>query len=241
MLNTVEDRATDRSVQHRSFTVADLEMREDTSSGVIRFEGVASVVGTPYSVRDHLGEFTETMNAGAFHRTIRQKADVRMLKNHNSDFVFARTKSGTLELADDPHLRASAPSLDPANPQVQTLRSELARGDVDQMSIGFRVKDDVWNDDYTERTIKEIELIEVSVVTFPASPTTSAGLRSIDELMTMITDFDNVDEAQIVRAINMLQAMLSTEEVDQAIAARDLADRDRLARKIADRPALVCV
>ena len=106
-MKTLEDRATDRSIQQRSFTVADLEMREE-SNGAIRFEGVASVVGTPYSVRDIMGEFSETMNKGAFHRTLRQKDDVRMLKNHNSDFVFARTKSGTLELADDPHLRASA-------------------------------------------------------------------------------------------------------------------------------------
>jgi HK97 family phage prohead protease len=162
------------------------------------------------------------------------------LKNHNSDFVFARTKSDTLELSDDPHLRASAPSLDPSNPQVQTLRSELARGDVDQMSIGFRVKDDAWNNDYTERTIKEIELIEVSVVTFPASPTTSAGLRSLDDLMASLTDFDNIDESQILRAIALLNELLPHPEIDP-ITARDIADRDRLARKIADRPPLVCV
>jgi HK97 family phage prohead protease len=236
-MENISDRAADNGVLHRSFTVADLEMREDNRTGAVRFEGVASVVGTPYSVRDVFGEFEETMNAGAFHRTIRQKSDVRMLKNHNADFVFARTKSGTLELADDPHLRASAPSLDPSNPQVQTLRSELARGDVDQMSIGFRVKDDEWSDDFTQRTIKEIELIEVSVVTFPASPTTSAGLRSLDDLMLMLTDFDNVDEAQVRRALVALTAMLPAEEIDPAIVARDLADRDRLARKLAERPA----
>jgi HK97 family phage prohead protease len=177
------------------------------------------------------------MNKGAFHRTLRQKADVRMLKNHNSDFVFARTKSGTLELSDDPHLRASAPSLDPSNPQVQTLRSELARGDVDQMSIGFRVKDDEWSSDYTERTIKEIELIEVSVVTFPASPTTSAGLRSLDDLMVMLQDFDNIDEGQIRRAIAVLTEQLPHPEIDP-ILARDIADRDRLARILAGRPAV---
>ena len=200
-MKTLEDRATDRTIQHRSFTV--------------------------YSVRDMMGEFSETMNKGAFHRTLRQKDDVRMLKNHNSDFVFARTKSGTLELADDPHLRASAPSLDPANPQVQTLRSEL------------RVKDDEWNSDYTERTIKERELIEVSVVTFPASPTTSAGLRSLDDLMASLTDFDNIDESQILRAIALLNELLPAPEFDP-ITARDIADRDRLERKLADRPA-VCV
>lgn len=233
----ISDRAkVDREV--RSFTVDDIEMRE-ADDGAVRFEGVASVVGTPYSVRDMFGEYAETIAEGAFHRTVRQKSDVRLLKNHNSDFVFARTKSGTLSLADDPHLRASAPSLDPSNPQVQTLRSELARGDVDQMSIGFRVKNQEWSEDYTERTIREIELFEVSVVTFPASPTTSAGLRSLDEFMSIMRDVDATED-DLRRAIASLTEMLPAVEVDEIdpdIIARDLADRDRLARKIANRPA----
>jgi uncharacterized protein len=235
MMKTIEDRAAVGGQEIRDFTVEDLEMRE-ASDGAVRFEGVASVVGTPYTVRDMFGEFEETIAKGAFHRTIRQKADVRMLKNHNSDFVFARTKSGTLELNDDLHLRASAPSLDPSNPQVQTLRSELDRRDIDQMSIGMRVKDDVWSDDYSERTIKEIELVEVSVVTFPASPTTSAGLRSLDEFMAILTDFD-ASEDDLKRAIDALTSRLPQPEIDPTILARDLADRDRLERLIASRPA----
>lgn len=237
-MRDISDRATAVAREIRAFTVDDIEMRE-ADDGVIRFEGVASVVGTPYSVRDMFGEYAETIAEGAFHRTIRQKADVRMLKNHNTDHVFARTKSGTLSLTDDPHLRASAPSLDPSNPQVQTLRSELGRGDVDQMSIGFRVKDQEWSEDYTERTIREIELFEVSVVTFPASPTTSAGLRSLDEFMSMLTAED-ADEDDLRRAIAKLTELLpvpEVETVDPAILARDIADRDRLARKIAERPA----
>ncbi len=238
MLRSIEDRAavTDREV--RDFTVADLEMREDSTTGTIRFEGVASVVNTPYPVRDMFGEFVETIAEGAFHRTIRQRPDVRMLKNHNTDHVFARTKSGTLALADDPHLRATAPSLDQANPQVQTLRSELDRGDVDQMSIGFRVKDQEWSEDYTERTIREIELFEVSVVTFPASPTTSAGLRSLDEFITMLTEFD-ADEDDLRRAIAALTERLPVDEIDPTILARDLADRDRFDRLIRNLPPLV--
>lgn len=235
-LNTPEDRGTAVDREFRTVTIDDLETRE-TADGLLRFEGVASVVDAPYTVRDMLGEYQETIAKGAFHRTIRQKrADVRLLKNHNSDFVFARTKSGTLELADDPHLRGVAPALDPSNPQVQTLRSELGRGDVDQMSIGFRVKDQEWSPDYTERTIREIELFEVSIVTFPANPATSAGLRSFDELLPLLTDID-ADEADIRRAIEALQAKLPAPLIDEAIAARDRADLERLERKIAERPA----
>ena len=237
-MTDITDRGLSVAREVRAFTVDDLEMRESSDDGTIKFEGVASVTSTPYGVRDQFGEYQETIAEGAFHRTIRQKADVRLLKNHNSDNVFARTKSGTLELRDDPHLRAFAPSLDISNPMVQTLRSELSRGDIDQMSIGFRVKDQEWSSDYTERTIKEIELFEVSVVTFPASPTTSAGLRSLDEFMSLLTNFD-ADPDDLRRAIAALSALIPVEEIDPAILARDIADRDRLERKIADRPSLV--
>lgn len=202
----VSARATRGATELRSFTVDDLEMR-DSADGNVRFTGVASVVDVAYTVRDRFGEFAETIAPGAFNRTIKQRSDTRLLKNHNPDFVFARTKSGTMTLTADPHLRVDAPSLDPANPQVQTLRSELGRGDVDQMSIGMIVRDDVWNDDYTERTVREIELPETSIVTFAASPTTQAAIRSLDELMATIDDAD-MDEADLRRAIEHFTALL---------------------------------
>lgn len=221
----ISDRATRDKAEIRSFTVDDLEMRE--SKGAITFEGIASVVDAPYGVRDQFGEYTETIHPGAFHRTLEQRDDIRLLKNHDPSAVFARTKSGTLQLFDDPHLRALAPSLDPSNPAVQTLRSELKRGDIDQMSIGFRVKDQEWSDDYTERTIKEVVLQEVSIVAFPASPTTSASVRSLDELVLTFLG-DDVDPDEIRRAIAMLEGRLPSD--DQFTPRAALAEL--LARKI---------
>jgi HK97 family phage prohead protease len=179
MLRDIADRAT-RPLENRDFPTA-WEIRAADDDGRVTFDGIASVVDTPYMVRDMFGEFTETISRGAFNRTLKQKADVRLLVNHEG-VPLARTKSGTLRLSADPNLRAVS-ELDPKNPDVQRVQSAVGRGDLDQMSIGMRVKDQEWNEDYTERMIREIELFDVSVVTFPASPTTSAGLRSIDELV----------------------------------------------------------
>ena len=204
----VNDRRTRTGGQEiRTYTIDDLEMRD--GGGAITFDGVASVVGVGYAVRDKFGEFEEEINKGAFHRTIAQRSDVRLLKNHDASNVFARTKSGTMTLSDDPHLRAHAPSLDPSNPAVQILRSELKRGDIDQMSIGMRVLDDEWNADMTHRTIKEISLAEVSIVAFPASPTTSATVRSLDTFMTEILAND-VDPDELRRAIDSLTRSLKS-------------------------------
>lgn len=200
----VSDRAGRNVAEIRSFTIDDLEMRDEGK--LISFEGVASVVDVPYSVRDQFGEYTETISPGAFKRTIGIDSDVRLLKNHDPSAVFARTKSGTLSLRADPHLRALAPSLDPANPAVQMLRSELKRGDIDQMSIGFRAKEQEWSEDYSERTITEIALQEVSIVAFPASPTTSASVRSITEQVLALDE--DVDPDELRRAIAILQGRL---------------------------------
>ena len=189
----------------RAFTSADLNFR-DTAGGGFTFDGIASVTNTAYQVRDQWGDYAETIAAGAFSKTLKEKADVRLLINHEGT-PLARTKSGTLKLSAAPDLRAVA-ELDPANPKVQEIRSAMSRGDLDQMSIGFRVHKQDWNNDYTERTIREVELFDVSVVTYPASPTTTASLRSFDALMRSLKDVEMTsDEAR--RAIKSLERRFS--------------------------------
>lgn len=207
-MREIADRATQvREVRKRDVT----DLSVATQADVLRFEGIASVVDTPYVVRDMFGEYAETMAKGVFNRTLKQKADVRMLVNHDGVPV-ARTKSGTLTLSADPHLRAGA-ELDIRNPTVQEVGSALERGDLDQMSIGFRVRDQRWNADYTEREIREVELFDVSVVTYPASPTTSASLRSVDELLA--ADMSDWTEDEIRRAIAHMSTLLPVVEAEQ--------------------------
>jgi HK97 family phage prohead protease len=209
---SIANRATRLDREARAFTVADLELRDATEG--FTFEGVASVVNTGYRVRDQWGDYVETILPGAFNRTLKQKADVRLLVNH-SGVPLARSKSGTLKLTADPNLRATA-TLDPSNPTVQEIRSAMNRGDLDQMSIGFRVRDEEWSSDYSQRSIKEIELFDVSVVTYPASPTTSASLRSFDAFLAGIRDVEMTkDQAKrAIRNLNRRFADVWNEEVE---------------------------
>lgn len=190
----------------RSHAIADLELRA-SEDGSVTFDGIASVVDTPYTVRDMFGEFQETMVKGSFKKTLAEKADVRLLVNHDG-LPLARTKSKTLTLSANPDLRSVA-KLDAANPRVQEVRSAMDRGDLDQMSIGFRVVRQEWNGDYTERFIREVELFDVSVVTYPASPTTSASLRSIEALMAL--DLTDATTDELRRAIDHLTTLLAPE------------------------------
>ena len=235
LLREIADRATVKGDESRVFATT-VEMRADDTDG-LTFDGIASVVDTGYTVRDMFGEYTETIAKGAFNRTLAQKADVRLLVNHVG-VPLARTKSKTLTLTATPDLRAVA-KLDPSNPTVQEIRSAMSRGDMDQMSIGFRVKDQEWSPDYSERTIREIELHDVSLVTYPASTTTSAQLRSFDEYMAALADGElTADEIERgYQFFNDKRAALAP-VVD--FSERDRRDRERLERlRLLRPPALV--
>jgi HK97 family phage prohead protease len=124
-----------------------------------------------------LGGFREVIAPGAFSEVLSRKPDVRLLYNHDTAAVMARTKSGTLEMAeDDIGLRIWA-RVDMADPDVQRVVPKMMRADVDQMSFAFTVEEDDWDESagYPLRTIRSIgELFEVSVVPFPAYEATKA-------------------------------------------------------------------
>lgn len=241
----VSERANVRAAV-RSFDLTTAEFRDGSDAGdAITFEGVASVVDTPYTVRDQFGEFTETIRSGAFNRTLANaKKDVGLFINHDTRALPLATRSaGNLVLSADPHLRVAA-SLNPGRPSVQEARHAVTDGQARQMSIGFNVpkdaRKDVWNADFTERSIYELNLHEASIVWQGASPTTTGAMRSFDEWLDELVEAEMI-EADIRRAIAALELRLPSDptppEVVNLFADRDRADRERLERKIAARPA----
>ena len=116
---------------------------------------------------------------GAFKTAIGADSDVRALVNHDPNLLLARTKSGTLSLVeDDKGLRVKI--LPPNTVAGRDIVEMLRRGDIDQMSFGFSTRDEAWatEGDWKIRTIKDVELFDVSVVTFPAFPQTFAEALS---------------------------------------------------------------
>jgi HK97 family phage prohead protease len=160
---------------------AQVEIRADGDSGNFTVRGYASVVEHAYDVYGgpEKGGWTETIARDAFNVTLAAKPDVAFLINHDG-IPLARTRSGTLALSADNTGLASEASVDGASPLGQTLRSAMARGDLDQMSFGFRVTRQEWSEDYTERRITEVSLDhgDVSIVTYPANPATSMSIVS---------------------------------------------------------------
>jgi HK97 family phage prohead protease len=161
------------------WVVAATELRiQDNDAGGKTLVGYAAVFDR---WSEDLGFFREIIRAGAFRKTLSDGADVRALFNHDPNFVLGRTKSGTLRLEEDERGLRIEGDL----PDTQMVRdlviSPIERGDIDQMSFGFRSVKDEWNEDYTERELLEVQLFDVSAVTFPAYPQTEVGVRVIGE------------------------------------------------------------
>lgn len=199
------------------------EVREDADTGKIAFRGYASITDQSYEVWDWLGEYNETIVRGAFAKSLREQDDTRLLVNHDG-VPLARTKSGTMTLReildpmDDPQGRGQtglwveALDLDPANPKVQEIRSAMSRGDISEMSFGFQATRQEWNEDWTERSVLEVRLFDVSIVTYPANPATSASISDRGADVMRQTVFAQLDAG---RALSSEQREFVREAIEQ--------------------------
>jgi HK97 family phage prohead protease len=122
------------------------------------------------------GTFVERIDPAAFTRSLKQTPDVQLLYNHEPGQLLARTTSGTLKLTPDKTGLAFEANL-PDTTLGRDVRTLLERGDLGgQMSFGFAVRKDEWAGN--TRTLLDVDLVEVSVVTNAAYPQTEAALRS---------------------------------------------------------------
>jgi len=120
----------------------------------------------------------EEISPGAFDNTLSN--DIRALVNHDTQYVLGRNKSNTLDLKVDSRGLWGSIKINEKDTDAMNLYERVRRGDVDQCSFGFNILDESteYRDDGTVKwTINEIDLHEISVVTFPAYGDTSVQAR----------------------------------------------------------------
>ena len=210
-----------KKIERRTFTVRDVEARQ-ADDGTMRLSGYAAV----FNDSSVPLPFKESIAPGAFRKTLSETPDVRLLVNHEG-LPLARTKNGTLTLTEDERgLYFTAELAD--TQEARDIHTLIARGDVDQMSFAFRVIRQKWSEDRSRRVLTEVSLSDgdVSVVTYPAYPTTSVEAREAlrkaigavkegrevtgESLVVLKTIFDDLSEGHeyIMRAVEMM-AMLT--------------------------------
>jgi HK97 family phage prohead protease len=177
----VTSETTEEIAYNRNANPKALEVRTsraivvDNESELPTIVGYASVFDS--ESRD-LGQFKEIIKPGAFDRALVEEHDVRALVDHDPKMILGRSKSGTLRmLVDEVGLRVE---IDPPDTSVgrDTIES-IRRGDLDSMSFGFVVRNDHWREEEGQaiREINDLDLFDVSVVSFPAYEDTSVAVR----------------------------------------------------------------
>lgn len=155
----------------RAIAYSNIEVRQAKNGNTL--SGYAAVWDSPSEPLP----WTEYVRRGAFSKTLKDGADVRLLIDHTG-VPLARSKSGTLSLREDERGLFMEATLDKNNPDAARVLSAVKRGDMSQMSFAFRTIQDKWTADRSVRELREVQLYDVSIVTFPAYEATVAEVRS---------------------------------------------------------------
>ena len=178
--------------KRESFYLPGRELRATTGEDGNRY--ISGIV--PYGTPSAGLPWTETIQRGAFADALKPGADVLLLRDHQSNLLLGRTLAGTLALKDTPEglqFRCKLPNTTTA----ADLLESMARKDIDGVSFGFSVKDDAWSDDGAgnlQRSLRSVNLFELSVTSFAAYPDASASIRSVPrELRPLLKRSSNPD------------------------------------------------
>ena len=185
---------------------SEFEVRE-TEQGMT-FSGYAAVFNSDSQPLP----FIERIAPGAFRGSLRNRNDIKLLWNHDTGQVLGSTRAGNLRLTENErglYVEATLPRTTLAN----DVRELVSTGIVDSMSFGFTVarNGDEWSSDGSVRTLKRINLHEVSIVAFPAYTATAGS--------TAVRGLDKVAKRAEVDADELADALLKIENGEDITTA----------------------
>lgn len=161
-------------------TSTDLEVRSSGDGRTIC--GIACPFDSPTQINDYDGKYTETVQRGAFSRTIAERGHrIRFMAMHNNSML--PLGRATLLREDTSGLYAEfRVSQTQAGDEVLAL---VRDGALDGLSIGFQPVRETWTRARDSRTILEAKLIEISIVNSPAyADALVSGVRSLHDIVT---------------------------------------------------------
>ena len=217
-----------KELETRALPMGDFTVTEG-EDGQKTFSGYAALFNVP---SDGM-QFTEIIAPNAFTRTLKRVADgkkmISFLFGHDETRALATTASGRLTLTEDARGLKVEAKLDPADPDAASVISKLTYEARSMgMSFGFSIpkSGDVWEENI--RTLNEINLFEVSVLSAgqtPAYPAT-IGLTAVRKLSAAKLGVDGD------RLMNTLEAIKGA----QPLTEDDLKVIEQVRERLAPKP-----
>jgi HK97 family phage prohead protease len=157
-----------------------MKVRGDGARTIAGYAAVYYDAGDPGTEYMLTLTLVERLMPGCFDRALRESHDCRGLFNHDPNWLLGRTASGTCRLSTD--RKGLRYEIDlPKTTQGADVAEMIRRGDLTGSSFAFAVtkqsfiykKDSDWN----IRQIEDVDLMDVSPVTFPAYQSATTGLQ----------------------------------------------------------------
>lgn len=164
--------------EKRTGIIRSTEFQTREADGARYIEGYFAVFNSEYWFGPNA---YETIDSGAF--DLNRDQDVRALTNHDTTLVLGRTTAGTLQLTVDEKGLWGSVLINEKDQDAVNAYERVARGDVNQCSFGFYILDesiDKSDPGLTVFHLRNVELFEVSICTFPAYQDTAVEARNAD-------------------------------------------------------------
>lgn len=191
----------------------------------IKFAGAAFAFSGYASMFGGVDSYGDTIEPGAYKNTLMNRdRPIRMLFNHSGNVI-----GKWLSVKEDDKGLYVEGELTPGHSKAADVFASLKHGAIDGMSIGYRVKAFEQTNDQ-RRLLKEIDLVEISVVEEPADLAarvsevktaieTAQSLKEVESLLRDVGGFSRVDVKHLVSKINSLyQRDAAVEKEKQDIA-----------------------
>lgn len=171
-----------------------------TVSGIVnRLGSVSEILTNPHTGR----KFRETIEQGVFTRAIQKAQRVDFLSMHDKNQILSSTDNNSLELRETPQglqMDASISGTSWGRDTYQLITDGIIKG----MSFGMKVLKQDWSmgqDGIPLRTIKDIDIFEVSAVRSPAYKSSSIEARDTDSIVEVdipndIEERDNMTDEE---------------------------------------------
>lgn len=179
-------------IRNINIEISHVEKRDDAPDKLSGYAIVFNVLSEPI-----FGLFKERVMPEALEKTLKED-DQLCLWGHDSMYVLGRKSANTLDLRVDDkglYFEVTPPNTNWARDLVESVH----RGDINQMSFGFKVFDERWIQD--KETIKEhgmpireilgIKLYEISIVSFPAYSQSSVR-GDCPPLVNVVNEYDDI-------------------------------------------------
>lgn len=206
------------TIEHKSLAIDSVQFKFDESSGAYKFSGYASVF-------DGVDSYGDTIFKGAYTKTLKnRKRPVQLRWNHWGPVIGKWTKI----VEDEKGLYVEG-ELTKGHSQAEDAYALMKHGAVTGMSIGYRVVSSKEND-HGGLDLKEIDLVEISIVESPADINAQIGdvksqiekADSLKEVERVLRDAGHFSRNDATMLVSRIKSLVQSESEAKKLTPDDI-------------------